>query len=68
MVAASGNADAYGLEDVKTTDPISNPRYLRLLLGYLRIDPGDPTLLALDVAAGQGERGEQANVPALPAE
>ena len=34
----------------------------------LRIDQGDPTLLALDVAAGQGERGEEAKVPALPAE
>jgi hypothetical protein len=34
----------------------------------LRIDPGDPTLLALDVAAGQGERGEQAKIPALPPE
>ena len=33
--------NAYGLEDLKTTDPISNPRYLRLLLGYLRINPGD---------------------------
>ena len=34
----------------------------------LRIDPGDPTLLALDVAAGQGERGEAAKIPALPPE
>ena len=34
----------------------------------LRIDAGDPTLLALDVAAGQGERGEEAKIPALPAE
>jgi serine/threonine protein kinase len=34
----------------------------------LRIDPGDPTLLALDVAAGQGERGEVAKIPALPPE
>jgi hypothetical protein len=25
-------------------------------------------LLALDVAAGQGERGEEAKIPALPAE
>ena len=34
----------------------------------LRIDPGDPTLLALDVAAGQGERGEAPKIPALPPE
>jgi serine/threonine protein kinase len=34
----------------------------------LRIDAGDPTLLALDVAAGQGERGEEAKLPPLPAE
>ena len=34
----------------------------------LRIDQGDPTLLALDVAAGQGERGETPKIPALPAE
>ncbi|MEO8162094.1 MAG: hypothetical protein ABI588_11810 [Arenimonas sp.] len=32
----------------------------------LRIDAGDPTLLALDVASGQGERGEEAKIPALP--
>jgi hypothetical protein len=34
----------------------------------MRIDQGDPTLLALDVAAGQGERGEEAKIPALPPE
>ena len=34
----------------------------------LRIDAGDPTLLALDVAAGQGERGEEPKIPALPPE
>jgi len=34
----------------------------------LRIDQGDPTLLALDVAAGQGERGEEAKIPPLPPE
>ncbi len=33
----------------------------------LRIDPADPTLVQLNVAAEQGERGEKANVPALPA-
>jgi hypothetical protein len=34
----------------------------------LRIDQSDPTLLALDVAAGQGERGEEAKIPPLPPE
>jgi hypothetical protein len=34
----------------------------------LRIDQGDPTLLALDVAAGQGERGEEAKIPGAAAE
>jgi serine/threonine protein kinase len=34
----------------------------------LRIDQGDPTLLQLDIAAGQGERGEEAKIPALPAD
>ena len=32
----------------------------------LRVDQGDPTLLALDVAAGQGDRGETAKIPDLP--
>jgi serine/threonine-protein kinase PpkA len=32
----------------------------------LRVDPGDPTLLQLDVAAGQGDRGETPKIPALP--
>jgi hypothetical protein len=31
----------YGIEDLKTTDPMSDPRYLRLFMGYLRVDPGD---------------------------
>ena len=31
----------YGLEDLKTTDPMSDPRYMRLFTGYLRVDPGD---------------------------
>ena len=45
----------YGLEDIKTTDPIQNARYMRLLRGYLRIDPasydlviGDTTLPFFD--------------------
>jgi hypothetical protein len=32
---------AFGLEDVKTTDPISSPEYLRFFHGYLGVDPGD---------------------------
>jgi hypothetical protein len=31
----------YGLEDVKTTDPLSSKDYLRLMRGYLGIDPGN---------------------------
>jgi hypothetical protein len=31
----------YGLEDLKTTDPMSNPRYLKFFQGYLRVQPGD---------------------------
>lgn len=45
----------YGIEDVKTTDPIANARYLRLMRGYLRVDPasydlviGDTTLPFFD--------------------
>jgi hypothetical protein len=32
---------AYGLEDVKTTDPILDPRYMRILRGYLHAIPND---------------------------
>jgi hypothetical protein len=31
----------YGIEDVKTTDPIENEQYMRLLRGYLRTDGYD---------------------------
>lgn len=40
----------YGLEDLKTTDPMSNPRYLRLFQGYLRVQPGDYDQLIRDVS------------------
>jgi hypothetical protein len=29
----------YGLEDIKTTDPIQNAHYMRLMRGYLNVDP-----------------------------
>ena len=32
----------------------------------MRVDPSDPTLVQLNVAAEQGERGETADVPKLP--
>jgi hypothetical protein len=35
----------YGLEDVKTTDPVQHFRYLQLLRGYLGIDPSSPDLM-----------------------
>lgn len=38
----------YGLEDVKTTDPIQHARYMRLLKGYLAIDPGSYDLVIGD--------------------
>jgi hypothetical protein len=31
----------YGLEDVKTTDPIQDVRYMRLMRGFLHTAPGD---------------------------
>lgn len=34
----------------------------------LKIDPSDPTLVALRAAAEQGERGETPNIPPLPAQ
>jgi len=40
----------YGIEDVKTTDPIQHARYMRLLKGYLRIDPASYDLLIRDVS------------------
>jgi hypothetical protein len=29
----------YGIEDIKTTDPIQNAHYMRLMRGYLNVDP-----------------------------
>lgn len=40
----------YGIEDVKTTDPIQHARYMRLLEGYLDIDPANYDLLIRDVS------------------
>jgi hypothetical protein len=34
----------------------------------LRVDAGDPTLLQLDTASGQADRGETPRIPDLPAE
>lgn len=38
----------YGLEDIKTTDPIQHARFMRLLKGYLRIPPDAYDLLIQD--------------------
>jgi len=35
----------YGLEDVKTTDPVQHSAYFFLLRGYLGIDPASPDLV-----------------------
>ena len=35
----------YGLEDVKTTDPVQHFAYMMLLRGYLAIDPASPDLM-----------------------
>jgi hypothetical protein len=40
----------YGIEDVKTTDPIHKTEYMRLLRGYLRIDPASPDLIIGDTS------------------
>ncbi len=39
----------YGLEDVKTTDPMHDDRYTRLLKRYLKIDPSDYDQSIVDV-------------------
>jgi len=39
----------YGLEDVKTTDPVQNFWYFFLLRGYLGIDPSSPDLIVSNV-------------------
>lgn len=40
----------YDLEDVKTTDPVQHDRYMRLLRGFLNIDPGSYDLEIRDVS------------------
>jgi SAM-dependent methyltransferase len=40
----------YGIEDVKTTDPVQKHNYMRLLRGYLRIDPASPDLVIGDLS------------------
>jgi len=39
----------YGLEDVKTTDPVQHFAYMFLLRGYLGIDPSSPDLVLSNV-------------------
>ncbi|HUR81470.1 MAG TPA: hypothetical protein VM733_11940 [Thermoanaerobaculia bacterium] len=39
----------YGLEDIKTTDPVQNFWYFFLLRGYLGIDPSSPDLIISNV-------------------
>ena len=39
----------YGLEDVKTTDPVQHFAYMFLLRGYLGIDPSSPELVLSNV-------------------
>lgn len=39
----------YGLEDVKTTDPVQHFAYMFLLRGYLDIDPASPDLVLRNV-------------------
>jgi Bacterial membrane protein YfhO len=39
----------YGLEDVKTTDPVQHFSYMFLLRGYLDVDPGSPDLMLRNV-------------------
>lgn len=41
----------YGLEDVKTTDPVRDPRYLRLLAALLAVRPDDYDQRIHDMAA-----------------
>ncbi|HVG24873.1 MAG TPA: YfhO family protein, partial [Thermoanaerobaculia bacterium] len=39
----------YGLEDIKTTDPVQHFGYMFLLRGYLGIDPSSPELVVSNV-------------------
>lgn len=38
----------YGIEDIKTTDPIQHANYMRLMKGYLNVDPASYDLLIRD--------------------
>src|SRR5262249_35029210 len=38
----------HGIEDIKTTDPVQHLNYMRLLKGYLHIDPDSYDLLIQD--------------------
>ncbi len=40
----------YDIEDVKTTDPVQKKEFMKLLRGYLRIDPASPDLVIGDTA------------------
>lgn len=40
----------YGIEDVKTTDPVQNKQFMKLLRGFLRIDPATPDLIIGDTS------------------
>ncbi|HEX6097971.1 MAG TPA: YfhO family protein [Thermoanaerobaculia bacterium] len=42
----------YGLEDVKTTDPVQHFSYMFLLRGYLDVDPASPDLVLRNVERG----------------
>lgn len=40
----------YGIEDIKTTDPIQHANYMRLMKGYLDVDPASYDLLIRDTS------------------
>jgi hypothetical protein len=40
----------YGIEDIKTTDPISHAKYMRLMRGYLNADPTSYDQIFRDVS------------------
>ncbi len=39
----------YGLEDIKTVDPVQHPGYMTLLRGYFDVDPASPDLVLRNV-------------------
>ena len=39
----------YGLEDIKSTDPVQHPGYMSLLRGYFDVDPASPDLVLRNV-------------------